>query len=190
MRKVVGQLITTCHLNPQHRQHVMNKPKRNATIKELNDLVGESNKRMTDFIIKMMQDANIAFISFATSGNNSSFDIDITNAVAEWADEPTYGRVEAIYCDINAEHPSIIVAMHINDNALGDMLENGKIAYAPCDEVEQVINKYGQTRFYCIDELYDPTDALNQLMYSVSEVIDMLPTDRLNDNETFNVAEE
>ena len=167
----------------------MDKTKRTTITKTLNDKMSEVCDQTIKHIIAMMQDANVAFISFATSGNDSFFDVDTASAISDWAGEPTYGRVEAIYCDIRAEHPSLCVAMHINDNSLCDILENGNIAYPPCDEVGGIINKYGRAQFYGDEELYDRPSALNELMYSVMETLDLLPNDRLQDGEIFRIEE-
>lgn len=142
----------------------------NQTIQELNNLLRDIEKRTYDHIVKMMNDAGLALLSFVHNGDDNSFDVD-----------KTYTGIEIDHNNINVEVVAVLchedILYLIADRTFAaivtaDFME-GKIAL-PLDEIPADILDKLTSKGYCVDEVFTPADTLNDLLFSVSEIIDIV----------------
>lgn len=142
----------------------------NETIKTLNAELLDLNNRTEAHIVKMMQDSGLNLISFASNGDNDSFDVDKSYMDIEIGDNVVSVDVMAVVCKEGYLYLIPETAI-FNGKTLDLLTENIALPLneVPADILDDLIDKS-----YASDGTFAPAVTLNELLLSVSETIEIV----------------
>lgn len=144
----------------------------NKTIQELNNELRDLNKRTEAHIVKMMNDSGLNLISFASNGDNNSFDVDKSYMDIEIGDDVMSVEVMAVVCkDDNLYLIPEPETANLRSKSLNLLSENIILPLneVPADILEDLLHKS-----YVTDATFAPAVTLNELLFSVSETIEVV----------------